>query len=103
MWGVCARRFTECDSKNLREPGLFRGYRSHLRRRPQYESSRRWPTFRLEVTRNQSCAGVKGEIRPCPLKQHGEPIAEPNEIHDVDEQPGDPRRQSAEMNIFQIG
>src|SRR4051794_31077271 len=62
-----------------------------------------WALFGLKVSRDQARALVETEIRPGPLKEHGKTIAKADEKNDVDEQPGEPGRNSAEVNQFQIG
>jgi hypothetical protein len=46
----------------------------------------RWrPVFRLKIARDQTCSLIKAQIRPCPLKEHEQPIAEPDKEDDVHE------------------
>src|SRR5215218_1335045 len=63
----------------------------------------RWrPVFRLKITRDQTCTLIEAQIRPCPLNEHEQTIAEPDQEDDVNEQPCQPRGQPAKMKKFQI-
>ena len=57
----------------------------------------RRPVLRLEVTGDQACALVESQIRPRPLNEHEQTIAEADEENDVHKQPRQPRRKAAEM------
>src|SRR5438270_7272453 len=52
--------------------------------------------------RNQPHPRLRREISVRPLEQHHEPISEPDEIHDVDEQPEDPRKPAGESYPAQV-
>src|SRR6267154_2868502 len=69
----------------------------------EYSSSRQRPGFRLEIPGDQPCAFVEREVSPGPLDQNGDAIAETDKKNDVDKKPGQPGRQSAEMNNVKIG
>src|SRR6266550_4117451 len=52
---------------------------------------------------NQSHPRLIGEICIRPFDQHHEPVAESNQVHDVNEQPQEPRQSSAESHKTKIG
>src|SRR5205814_4690757 len=56
----------------------------------------------LKVSSDQPGAFVETEISPRPLKQNGQPISEADQKNNVDEQPGEPGRNSAEMDELQV-
>jgi len=65
----------------------------------------RGPLFGLEVSRDEARAFIETQISPGPLKEHGQTIAKANQKNDVNEQPGQPRQKSLEvqMNKSQVG
>src|SRR6266566_2599604 len=65
--------------------------------------SRRRPRLRLEVTRDQAGTFIEGDISPSPLKEHHDTIAESDQKQDVNKQPRQPCRQSAQMHQVQVG
>src|SRR5438270_12900731 len=56
----------------------------------------------LKVPRDQARALIETEIGPGPLEQDRETISEADQKNNVDEQPRQPRRNSAEMDKLQV-
>src|SRR5262245_2113252 len=52
---------------------------------------------------DQPRAALVSEIRPCPVEEHGEPVAESDQEEDVDRQPGHPCYKSAQMQFADLG
>src|SRR3954469_10526728 len=58
--------------------------------------------FGLEIPRNKSRALIERHVRPSPLEENGDTIAKTDQENDVYEKPGQPREQSAEMDIVKV-
>jgi hypothetical protein len=52
---------------------------------------------------DQPRAALVSEIRPCPIEEHGEPVAESDQEDDVNHQPGHPRHKTAQMQFADLG
>src|SRR5512144_1572228 len=64
------------------------------------------PAGRLRApgpSRDQPGAPVVGEVRPGPFEYHDEPVPEPDQEKDVDEQPGHPGDPARELDEVQVG
>src|SRR4030095_7832185 len=63
----------------------------------------RSPTRRLALPpRDQADAALIREVRPRPLHEHDDAVAEPGQLEDVDEEPEHPRHPAGELNPAQI-
>ncbi len=60
------------------------------------------PTRQPIITRNQACAAFVSEIRPRPLDQYDNPIAESDEKENVDEKPAKPGDEAGNMKLPEV-
>src|SRR6059058_5212455 len=61
-----------------------------------------WPLLRLKASGDQARAFVEAEISPSPLKKDGEAISKADQKDNVDEQPSQPCRDSAQVHQFKV-
>src|SRR4051812_33915879 len=54
------------------------------------------------VTGDDARAPLEGQKRPRPLEQHQHPVAEPDEIQNVDEEPGKPAQEARELQVLRL-
>src|SRR4051794_27839844 len=57
----------------------------------------------VESAGDEPRASVVGEVGPSPLEENDEPVAEPDQEEDVDEEPGQPGEQAREPDPVQVG
>src|SRR5438874_3873506 len=60
------------------------------------------PTWQPIITCNQARAAFVSEIRPRPLDQHDQPVAESDEKENVDEKPGQPGDEARNMKFPKV-
>src|SRR5689334_13620829 len=60
------------------------------------------PTRQTAVSRNQPRPAFVGEVRPCPLNHHQNPVFESDEEEDVNKQPCQPREISRDMYLAEL-
>src|SRR6266699_719923 len=61
------------------------------------------PARQSSIPRNQARSTLVSEIRPCPLNQYDDPIAESDEKENVDEKPGKPGDEAGNMKFPKVG
>src|SRR5262245_51516894 len=54
-------------------------------------------------TGDESSTAIEGEILDGPLDEHGEPTAELNDVHQVDEGPYEPGEQAGDVTAEDVG
>ena len=87
------REFCAIISSNRSGPDNYDAKRHSLGRRP---------LLGLEISRNQASAFIKAEVSPGPLEKDGEAIAKPDQKNNMDKQPCQPRRNSAQVHKFEV-
>src|SRR6266566_3136119 len=60
------------------------------------------PARQSSIPRNQARSTLVSEIRPCPLNQYDNPIAESDEKENVDEKPGQPGNEAGNMKFPKV-
>src|ERR1044071_6064617 len=61
------------------------------------------PAGQVLVSRNQACSAFIGQIRPGPLNQNDQAIAETDQEKYVNRQPRQPGKKTGDVNLSEIG
>src|ERR1700683_2663647 len=60
------------------------------------------PAGKTGAAGDQPSAALVGEIRPCPLDEDQHAVLEPNQKKNVNEEPGQPRDESRDVNLSEL-
>src|SRR5690554_4117621 len=92
---------------NRRKNGLFSW---HPRSRAMTLDDKRrdlraspWRIPKMDIRRDDPCATLCREKRPCPLEEHEDATPETNQVGDVDQSPREPSDEPGELHLLGLG
>lgn len=63
----------------------------------------RGPAGKVGAAGDEAGAAFVGHVRPCPLNENEQAVAESDEIENVNEEPGEPGEESGDVNAAEFG